>query len=222
MKKKITLLTAGILCVVCLATGAVAGDIMRDIHAELRTDFTVKVDGEVMEFKNARGETVYPVLYNGTTYLPIHAVGKMMGKTVSWDEQKKTLELNGTTVTNADVFVGGEEKTPEVKEETPKTTEQEKSEPKTETPTQQNQTPAETQTQESAKTNYIGTEAAKSAAIKRAGITADGAHFDRVELDRERGVWVYEVEFKKGGMEYNVDVNALDGSIVEYEAEYDD
>lgn len=111
MKKKwLAILTAGV-CAVSFGMGAVADDLIDDITAQLRRDFTIKIDGEVKEFKNKQGDVVYPVLYDGTTYLPVRAIGELMGKTVYWYEDDKRIELKESTVTDADVIVTGEEKT---------------------------------------------------------------------------------------------------------------
>lgn len=84
-------------------TGAKA----KDITAELRDDFTVVVDGAARTFADANGKTVYPLLYQGSTYLPIRAIGELMGKTVSWDGKTNTVTLSGSEVTDADTFSGG-------------------------------------------------------------------------------------------------------------------
>lgn len=78
----------------------------QDITAELRDDFTVVVDGSARTFTDASGKTVYPLLYQGSTYLPIRAIGELMGKTVSWDGKTNTVTLRGSTVTDADTFSG--------------------------------------------------------------------------------------------------------------------
>ena len=43
----------------------------------------------------------------------------------------------------------------------------------------------------------------------------------KVELDYEDGRKVYEIEFYKGGIEYEFDVDAETGAIVDFEKDYD-
>ena len=88
---------------------------VRDVSAEERDDFTVVVDGTVRTFADANGKTVYPLLYQGSTYLPLRAIGELMSKTVSWDEAARTITLSsasGTTVTDADVIIPGGDAAP--------------------------------------------------------------------------------------------------------------
>ena len=51
------------------------------------------MDGEMIEPKDANGQTVEPFIYNGTTYLPVRAVGNAIGKDVSWDGVEKVVYL---------------------------------------------------------------------------------------------------------------------------------
>ncbi len=67
--------------------------------------------------------------------------------------------------------------------------------------------------------SFIGEERAKQIALEKAGITADGVRFDRVELDRDGGVWHYEIEFSKGTTEYDADIKADDGTIIKWEVD---
>ena len=69
---------------------------------------------------------------------------------------------------------------------------------------------------------YIGAEKAKKAAFDRAGVSQDKAANVSVELDYEDGVMVYQVEFQSGGYEYECDVNAATGAVVQYEKERED
>jgi hypothetical protein len=58
------------------------------------------MDGEEITPKDGNGQIVEPFIYNGTTYLPIRAVGSAIGKEVSWDGVEKVIYLGtkpGTT-----------------------------------------------------------------------------------------------------------------------------
>ena len=78
------------------------------ITAQIRPDFTVVIDGKEKTFKDAQGDVVYPLLYNGSTYLPIRAIGEIMGKEVEWNAKTNTVTLSGdrddSLVTDADSF----------------------------------------------------------------------------------------------------------------------
>ena len=68
----------------------------QSVTAEIRDDFTIIVDGVTQKFTDANGNTVYPMLYNGSTYLPLRSVGQLMGKTVSWNGNTETVTLSST------------------------------------------------------------------------------------------------------------------------------
>lgn len=67
--------------------------------------------------------------------------------------------------------------------------------------------------------DFIGEEKAKELALLKAGINADGVTFDRIELDRDDGVWQYEVDFRHEGTEYDIDIKADNGEILSFEKE---
>lgn len=69
---------------------------------------------------------------------------------------------------------------------------------------------------------YIGEEAAKSIAFSRAGISASEATQVHVELKRENGRMVYDVDFKARGYEYDVDIDAITGAVLEFDMDADD
>ena len=62
---------------------------------------------------------------------------------------------------------------------------------------------------------------AKATALKHAGLKeADIYDFD-IDLDREDGKTVYEIDFKSGGYEYSYKINADTGKIIYSEKERD-
>ena len=66
---------------------------------------------------------------------------------------------------------------------------------------------------------YIGSDKAMEVALQRAGVKAVAASSMKVELGLEDGVMVYEVEFMSQGYEYEVDVDALKGIVLDYDVE---
>ncbi len=53
----------------------------------------IVLDGKTIDPKDALGNKVEPFIYNGTTYLPVRAVGEAFGKDVSWDGTTKTVYI---------------------------------------------------------------------------------------------------------------------------------
>lgn len=66
---------------------------------------------------------------------------------------------------------------------------------------------------------YIGEAAAKAAALKHAGIAEADVNTIKIKLDFDDGLAVYEVDFYSGEMEYDYEINAADGTIMEYDVE---
>ncbi len=64
-----------------------------------------------------------------------------------------------------------------------------------------------------ANSSYIGLEKAKSIALKDAGVS--GVTFVKAKLDSDDGVKVYDVEFYKGNVEYDYEIDAITGQIRE-------
>ena len=71
-----------------------------------------------------------------------------------------------------------------------------------------------------AQASEISVEKAKQIALSHAGVSS--ARFTKAKIDYENGVKVYEIEFKVGNMEYEYDINVVNGAIVSSSAEIDD
>ncbi|HHX30066.1 MAG TPA: cell wall protein [Clostridiaceae bacterium] len=63
--------------------------------------------------------------------------------------------------------------------------------------------------------SYIGSDKAISIALEHAGFTKDSVTRLRTELERENGRMVYEVEFEHGDYEYEYEIDALTGKILD-------
>lgn len=235
----------------------------RDVTAGLRDDFTVVVDGTVCAFADANGNTVYPLLYQGSTYLPVRAIGELMGKTVDWDGKTNTVTLSGSEVTDADVIVDGGTKpdTTPGSGNNPLTAEQAKSKALAQegidaedavfTKTQlewddgrqiydlefyangykyEYEIDAGTgevlsfevasSTPPNTAGSLISKEKAQEIALAKVpGATAD--HIRKLKLDRDDEKHIYEVEIFYNGAEYEIDIDAATGKIVDYDVDYD-
>ena len=213
MKKRTLALIMVAVFTVSMLAGIGAAGLITKITAELRQDFTIRVDGEKQSFRNAEGEKVYPILFEGTTYLPVRAIGELMDKTVYWDEGKKEIDLRTdetgktTTVTDADVIYDSTDNG-KPKPEKPEKPEKTEKEPKPEKVTVD-------------KSEFITEDEAKEIALDKAGVDESEITFARVELDKDNGVWEYEVEFKVGRTEYDADIDALTGEIRKWEVDRD-
>lgn len=71
-----------------------------------------------------------------------------------------------------------------------------------------------------AQVSEISVEKAKQIALSHAGVGS--ARFTKAKIDYENGVKVYEIEFKVGNMEYEYDINVVNGAIVSSSAKIDD
>ncbi len=70
--------------------------------------------------------------------------------------------------------------------------------------------------------NTITPERAKQAALTHAKLNEADVEFIQVEMDYDDGLYVYEVEFFSGNLEYEYTINAKSAKIIEWDKEYDD
>ncbi len=69
---------------------------------------------------------------------------------------------------------------------------------------------------------YIGKDKALEIAYSDAEVNSSDVTRSKVEMDYDDGVMVYEVEFIHNNREYDYEINATNGTIIERDREYDD
>lgn len=187
------------------------------VTASLRDDFKIIVDGVTRSFQNEGGQVVYPILYNGSVYLPVRSIGELMGKVVTWDQATKTVNLSantGSLVTDADSFgsVSSGNLVTDADSFGPTTSTTKPTTPVVVTP------PTQTTT-----TTMISAETAKAKAYAHAGVTAAQVAHAYAKLDWENGRQVYDVEFYTSNYaEYDYEIDAYSGAVLsfDYDAEH--
>lgn len=108
MKKSQKLIQAAILsavlvCGICIGVGAAGTS--QQITASIEPNVTVTFDGAAQEFFDANGDRVYPILYNGSTYLPMRAVCEQLaGYKVGWDQATRTASIISKEVDGVDLL----------------------------------------------------------------------------------------------------------------------
>ncbi|WP_314874899.1 PepSY domain-containing protein [Stomatobaculum longum] len=68
---------------------------------------------------------------------------------------------------------------------------------------------------------FIGVDRAKSIALGHAGVSASSVAFSKAKLDDDDGRGVYEIEFYVGNTEYDYEIDAHSGAILEASADND-
>lgn len=238
---------------------------VKDVSVELRQDFAVVVDGVKRSFTDAGGNAVYPLLSGGTTYLPVRAIGELMGASVDWDGKTKTVTLETGLVTDADTFSGEDGKPAgggtsagngfiSVEDAKAKalthagltakevtfietdlewedgrrvydiefyTADYQEYDYEIDAATGEIRSfdyDAEGFTPPASAGGPITREQAQKIALDKVP-GADASHVKKLKLDRDDGKSVYEVEIIYSGMEYDLEIDAATGTILEFESD---
>ena len=93
MKKTLKGYVMGFLSASLLVTGIGYAANTTTLYDVLTQGVKIVVDGQKINPTDANGNTVEPIIYNGTTYLPVRAVANAIGKAVYWDGPNYTVYL---------------------------------------------------------------------------------------------------------------------------------
>lgn len=93
MKKRLQGLVAGVMVGVILTSGVAIAANTTTLYNVLTHGVKIVIDGEKLTPTDVNGNIVEPIIYNGTTYLPVRAVATAIGKAVYWDGPNYTVYL---------------------------------------------------------------------------------------------------------------------------------
>ncbi len=88
MKSKILL----ILIILVLALGIVYA-LAANEKMILNKQISIKYENKEYSFFDVNGNRIYPISYNGSTYLPIRALSALFDQKINWDGEKKAINL---------------------------------------------------------------------------------------------------------------------------------
>ncbi len=93
MKKRLQGFIAGTMAGILIASGVVIASNTTTLYGVVTNGIKIFVDGQKLNPKDANGNIVEPMIYNGTTYLPVRAVADAFGKAVYWDGETSSVYL---------------------------------------------------------------------------------------------------------------------------------
>lgn len=93
MKKTLKGYFSGFLSAAVLVSGAAYAANTTTLYNVVTNGIKIVVDGVKINPTDANGNKVEPIIYNGTTYLPVRSVANALGKAVYWDGPNYTVYL---------------------------------------------------------------------------------------------------------------------------------
>lgn len=98
MKKRTAALAMTLTLALGLGMGAYAASNNETISALLNRDLKVVYNGVEQHFTDANGVAVYPISYNGSTYLPVRAISGLVGLPIDFNAEAYAVELGAKEV----------------------------------------------------------------------------------------------------------------------------
>ncbi|GMQ57698.1 hypothetical protein AN1V17_20930 [Vallitalea sediminicola] len=98
--KKTARVLASVILILTLSTSLSASSLIRDISGKENKGIKITYNNQVQNLKDGHGNDVYPVIINGSTYLPVRAIADMMGADITWDGQTKTISIMASNTVN--------------------------------------------------------------------------------------------------------------------------
>jgi len=93
LSKKMLIFVLSAVAIMAISVTVAAQTRNRNVTALMNYELTVRLDGEALTLRDANGNIVQPLSYDGTTYLPLRALAEILGLDVGWDAATQTVSL---------------------------------------------------------------------------------------------------------------------------------
>ena len=247
-KFHLTALTlAGLMVVTTASVGAAS--VYKNITARQNTAMTVKVDGTALTMKDDDGDSLYPLTYDGNTYLPADQLASAVGYNLTADDDSVSLTKKAAaTSTGTDI---GAEKAKQIALQHAGVSASNAVFVKAEREYDDGRLTYDVDfyagnkeydyeilasngtilsydadiegyripSSTSTSSTDIGAEKAKEIALQHAGVSASNAVFVKAEREYDDGRLTYDVDFYAGNKEYDYEILASNGTILSYDAD---
>ena len=228
-----------------MVVGAAAVSQSQNVTATFRPDITLKVNGTAYTVRDTNGAAVSPLIYNGTTYLPLASLGRMLDVEVSWDAATNTVVINDADTASAAIgeakakdlalshagLTAGQVTFLQVKldwEDGRQVYEVEFYSGSKEYDYDIDAVSGQILSYDYDMENYTAPSSSNGSYISRekaqqlAQAKAPGAALVKLEFDYDDGRAVYEGELRDGRMEYEFEIDASTGNFIKWEQDWDD
>ena len=105
MKKRLQGLILGVLIGAMMTSGVVFAKNIQETIDAVYMNVKLVIDGEEITPKDVNGNIVEPFIYNGTTYLPVRAIGEAFDKNVHWDGETATVYVGDIVKPAKEVYL---------------------------------------------------------------------------------------------------------------------
>ena len=230
----------------CMVVGAAAVSQPQNVVATFRPDITLKVNGTAYNVRDTNGSLVSPLIYNGTTYLPLSSIGRMLDVDVSWDAATNTVVV--TDADTASAYIG-EAKAKEIALSHAGLSSSQVTFLQVKLDWEDGRQVYEVEFYSGSKeydyeidaasgailsydfdienytipsTSQSGNYISREKAQQLAQAKAPNATLIKLEFEYDDGRAVYEGELRDGRMEYEFEIDASTGSFIKWEQDWDD
>ena len=100
-KNKLRFSILGVTCCILLAAVSFASS-NRDVTVSYG-GIKIYLNGIEQTAKDVNGKVVEPLVYEGTTYVPVRAVSQWYGKTVTWQNSTNSIFINDAVFSESDI-----------------------------------------------------------------------------------------------------------------------